>query len=809
MNRYLRPAIGIVATLALGVGGTLLGIHFAAPEVITAPATQVEAPVLAPIAPGDETAISQQTGTRTITNVGTTPTGVPADLADLITEVSSADDPSLAVTEYRDEEAGAAAGDPCSPTDGTAPADCPDGLHSAIFALDAVRNQWVDAVAFPQNQAEYQATSHYTLYPWCPATAHTDTQAPLGLIASVPADFTVTYWPSADPSDRHTATATSSPEDRALYDSQTAGGIGPWDRVTPRTCILLDHLEPNTVYSVTVNSIDRFGPDASPRIATPKQLTFNSAGELSIPEPEITTLGDNLVFVHALHTAGERVVIRGILAPIGHDAPDCDAVETGGLTVGESETTVSDEYLLEHDYLPEYSKRANKTFLLPEGATFVVCVRYYPQGDDVPSWETAQPDKQSRVVILAPDFVRPIVTLTNNGSQRGSRVSVAVATVEGIKCGGDFDTNVPGHNAVPYSLCEPGRVTGTVVLADELRNYGYDGQLAVVTKLAPQGGGETVKDSLLDIGLQPCIVHCPTPAELDYRLLLGPSGSTETVTLHVSWEQGRTNGTSEWVIPPIETTAPDYVRPDEPDFDHDAALDDFQIDWEAKNQGLTYMFHADRAVDYTVTLGGQIPDASLPCLDGASPVATRSGHTDGLAPVRLDFYGLCMGEVYNLEVTLTDDTGRTVSYGSNWRDTHYMVLQALSPGWDGSMVWSVDSTGPVNSQLHNFGLSVAGVRVTDAPEDICSADGVIHYTGTTDITLSQNNLVAVGGWWTTPDTFSTTSCVNGHLIAHDHIQLWEVVSMDDIQWGASSQGVWLHADDFHGTAVHLWMDDFR
>ena len=38
---------------------------------------------------------------------------------------------------------------------------------------------------------------------------------------------------------------------------------------------------------------------------------------------------------------------------------------------------------------------------------------------------------------------------------------------------------------------------------------------------------------------------------------------------------------------------------------------------------------------------------------------------------------------------------------------------------------------------------------------------------------------------------------------------WQIVTLDEVQWGASTQGVWLNASDGYGLRMHLWMDDFR
>lgn len=796
MNRFLRPVIGVASAVAVGVAATLVGIHFAAPEVVRAPAVQIEAPVLAPVTGDDE--VSTVVGSETITLPGTAPTEVPDELAELIDTISDAEDPALAISVYEEAEPAPTSGDPCA--DGSAE-DCPTGTRSTILALEGVRNLYLAAMAFPPTQEEYQATDSNTMHPWCPTTEFDATEVPFGLFSTTPASYFISYWPSDDPSRVLTATARSSEEARAEYAAGQAAGVHMLDLPMQRSCLTLTGLEPGTAYTASVYAVDMFD-----RVAPSSQTWFNSGGPLGVPGPEISTLGDNIVFAHALHTDDERVVIHGILATDSVPEPDCDAAPTPSAVLATSESAVSDDYLLDRGVLPEYVRRANASFIIPEGSRFIVCVRVFPAADGTPSWEAGFPAKQTRVTVLAPDFVRPKVTVESLDIQRGSHVTMSTSTVEGIPCGSELDTALATHHDIPFTLCQPAAVTGTVVLADELRNYGYGGELVMNSKIAPQTGDTTVRQSVLSLGAQACDPLCPNPDEQRYRMRLGGADSIETALIHITWEQGRTNGAADWQVSPVETVSPEYVAPEYPDFDRAAALDDFQINWEAKNVALTYALTADRPVDYTVTITDPLLDHYEACVDGpGGSVLTLSGRAENAASLR--FSGLCLGAAYNIDVTLTDDEGTTKRYARTYSGgSEFVDLGFTAPGWDGELVWELDVSGPDNSVLYDLTAFVGGNRLDlGQPESQCLEEGHVAVSGTTEVTLSQHLVVSIGGDWSNPR--EPGGCRPSYPTHHTN--LWQEITLDQVQWGASTQGVWLHASDGYGVRLHLWMDDFR
>lgn len=809
MNRYLRPAIGIVAAAAVAAGALFVGVRFAAPETITTPATTIQVPVIAPVGTGPdlptEGSFSPVLGVDTVTAAGTTPTELPPDLAAALEGIAGAADPAEAIVAFTETGAPEADGDPCSPVEGDPPADCPDGLHSAVFALEGVRDLFVAAMAFPPTQEEYEATSTYTLHPWCPATTHDSTEVPFGFFSTTPADYFVTYWPNDSPGERKTATISTSTADRDAYSAQQAAHVDMYDLPLQRSCLTLTDIDAShALYTASYYATDYLG-----RTSEPRQVLFNSSSGLVKPQPGVASFGSNIVEAWLHHTPEERVVIHGTVASATTPEPRCDDPWTESSLISDIDNGgLTEEDTVRLNLLPEYTENHVSAFLVPEGATFVICIRVFPAGEGVPSWETARPVSEARYVVQTPDVVRPVITVDRVALSAGAALGISAGTHEGIPCGDAAELTVGGHDYQPV-ICEPSRVSDTAGIPGFIRDVGYDGRIVIATNYRPSTGAATASSTELTLGVQACTAVCPTPADQWYRLDLdGPGPSTDEVVLHVTWEQGLSNGASDWSIPYSTLGDPDFVPPVEPDYDHSASRDNFQINWEAKNVSFTYDLAVDRPVDYTVEVASALP--ALPaCVDAPSPVMTLSGHTESTTPLR--FSGLCLGEVYYLRVTLTDDAGTSVVYGNGWGITHYTNESINAPGWDGSLVWEVETTGPAHSKLYNFTFGVGGESLLpDVGRTICSEDGAISYSGTTDLTLGQNVLIVVGGYWTVPETWSPSDCGgSGRSADAGRSQIWETVTLDQVQWGSSAQGVWLSASDLHSTRVHVWMDDFR
>src|SRR5690606_40659162 len=87
----------------------------------------------------------------------------------------------------------------------------------------------------------------------------------------------------------------SSASDIAGFQQALADGVDPFSVIgMPRHCLTLPGIEPDTVYTAVVS-----GVDVMDRVSEPHTLRFNSAGARVRPGAQITTMGENLVFVAA------------------------------------------------------------------------------------------------------------------------------------------------------------------------------------------------------------------------------------------------------------------------------------------------------------------------------------------------------------------------------------------------------------------------------------------------------------------------------------------------------------------------------
>jgi Flp pilus assembly protein TadG len=131
----------------------------------------------------------------------------------------------------------------------------------------------------------------------------------------------------------------------------------------------------------------------------------------------------------------------------------------------------------------------------------------------------------------------------------------------------------------------------------------------------------------------------------------------------------------------------------------------------------------------------------------------------------------------------------------------------MTPGWNGDLVWDITMGGPDDARVTAASFSVNGTRLLpEGAHDQCTNTDTLHYSGTTAVSLAQQNLVtARADWYTTPTT--GTGCRSTSM--EHQSRVWQTVTIDQIQWGAAEQGVWVHASDGFGTHIHLWMDDMR
>src|SRR5882757_10809283 len=98
--RWLIPVFAVVAAVALGVAGTLIGLHFAAPDVRTQPSHTMNVPVVAPVAKADGTTVGEVIGHRTVTRPGTDGSPISTREQQLIELLRHAQDPAETIAAH-------------------------------------------------------------------------------------------------------------------------------------------------------------------------------------------------------------------------------------------------------------------------------------------------------------------------------------------------------------------------------------------------------------------------------------------------------------------------------------------------------------------------------------------------------------------------------------------------------------------------------------------------------------------------------------------------------------------------------------
>ncbi|MEO8094140.1 MAG: hypothetical protein ABI632_04310 [Pseudolysinimonas sp.] len=678
--KWLIPVIAIVAGLAIGVAAAFIGGRLTAPKPESAPKV-ISVPILAPTAVGgtptssllnpDGINVSNQLGTGDVAAPGSGAIG-PVDATvqaeiDALNAAGGVDpgDADSALAGAADD-APAPADDPCSPADGSdPPADCPGGLHSAIFADTAppALTAWV-YFRPPATEAEGWA--------FCPATPDSPTSLPVGFATSVPADVSITYWPVTDPTDVHTQDFLGNPDEATTWNTNAAAGSYPPAYTLFQHCGVITGLHSGTTYTMSY-----VAHDVLDRGTTPQQRDFSADGAPTMPPLNVIPLSNDLIYVSAPALAvGNPPAIHAWVPGAGEPA-DCSGLATAALElpgVGPSSlVAVTSDYNRLHNYDPVWSYRLNEVLSAPEGSTIVVCARWFNTSG--PSWSRTTPVFQQTIVLGSPDVFSPVVTLAQVNPIKDlaeGALKLQVTTQAGLRCGAQ--AYLPAmHAGAPVSfdtaLCS---ARDSSHFTDWL---GLSGNLVLTSELQRTDRVQTNSYMIPLARYTRCTgASCPTPPELQYSIplptvtvatgLCGGFGdctppSTETsvgsATVTVTWRAGASNGLAHWSIGAPDATLPDVVRPDAPQLDTAQ-----QVILTPSADGFTsvgaFVVSADRHVQYRVNVSGD-------CFTRGSETEF-TGETGLGVPstATLHFGGLCPGSSYHLAVTLIDDNGHASTY---------------------------------------------------------------------------------------------------------------------------------------------------
>lgn len=734
ISQILRPAVAMVAAVALGATGAVIGSQFASPPspVLVAPLTEV-APVIEPVgfgadAPeGDPFDVSRALADTEVA-LGGGDDGVDEVTRGLLDALTESDDPGDAgggsIRPY-DETAppGSAAGDdegdPCAPRDGTPAEDCPEGLHSTVLALVAPENPYY--VIASANPPTYADSPYKLLY--CDPQAHDEFSLPIGVATNAPSTISFEYWPSDDPLDVRELTLETTAADRAAWESGLAaatGFTGDWTR--PQHCLVIPGLEKYVTYRAHFEATDILGRTAE------HDWGFMLPEDRTVPPTRVLPLSDNILFASAPHLPTQEVDVRAWQVAEGEEA-SCEnpaATSDGLAALQEPRTTeVSADYLARNNYLSEFTERTSAAYWVPEGSTILVCIRW--TNPDRPSWDWGAALRQYEQVFQSPDRTVPVVSLAGVSLVRtvaAEAVTVSGRTREGARCGGwvgpDSETDTVDLPADLPVICDP--FSGTSSRGD-----------VVVNAAVTQGDNETTQSSVLPLSREACRGTCDLPETSWYRVSLptirvgtGLCGSSfgacdpptaevtaGTALLRVDWSQGNSNGQTTWATGLPSTGTPERTRPDAPQMNTFESL----TVTPAGSTGaynLGFRLQTDRPVTYSIHLfAGCTTDGLITDVTGTSAGSAL-----------ISFGRVCLGSEYRAEVELIDEAGNRSLWTQTPGPGFWPYGYASTPlrETDLNVSYTVSRPGSdILSYVSPLSITVSGARVTRTPSQPCIA----------------------------------------------------------------------------------------
>lgn len=686
--KWLIPVLAVVAAVAVGVTGWLVGIRFA-PEPEAAPPPTLETlPVAGPIdpeaeVPEGEVPVSPALGSQDVVVPTAADDARDPWLDGLISDLAAADDPGLGIIEVYDETgpAGASgadgAGDVCAPPEGDAPADCPSGVYGTVLALTDLEEPFdVVGQAWPSDYRSLPAAPPVA----CPVSPDADglTAVPFGIGTNAPAEITITYTWNGNPDPALTATIPTTDDERAAWDAwRDRDGDYSEPDARPQHCFVLPDLRPNTAYRMEIDAVDDLGRTASDVVFW---VTDGRAGDE--PPVRVVPLTDNVLFVSASHRDTESVEMRVALV----DPADAARVQLTGVEQCDVEAdllpeyapvvegSVSSSYLASHGYDETFTRHTSGSFSVPEGSLVAICIRWFEE--DAPSWSAGTVLRQYSQWASSPDRLVPTVSVTGLELLRqvdADAVTVTAATREGFPCGswtgpGARSDGVELDPVVP--ICDLGAMP-----LDRRAALSYD---IVVRTSITFDGRTTTNGVVLRLSDQDCRGDCAVPGPEHYAVLLptvetasGLCGSsfgadcdppTEdrvagSVGLEVAWSEGSSNGYPEWTVGASTIVDPDSPPPaDVPQLDTTERIEVIERDGRVF---LAFTLRADRdELGYRVDVDGDCGiDGFLPAAGGGFEAGDETERYIELGPV-------CHGTAYTVSVRLVSDGDGTSSLWS-------------------------------------------------------------------------------------------------------------------------------------------------
>ena len=447
----------------------------------------------------------------------------------------------------------------------------------------------------------------------------------------------------------------------------------------------------------------------------------------------------------------------------------------------------------------------------------------------MPSWESTQPIYESQVVVSNPDLVLPRVTVQQLDVETDASldtISIDAATAEGSGCAGSVSWSAAdGASSIPADLCSPFTLQtgGARYEAERAWDVGFSGDIVLNSSVALLSGETAEHSSVLPLGRRVCAGDCADPAPLWFRVFLptteqatGLCGSSfgssceaptrdvvaGSALVAVTWEQGLHNGQADWSIGSVRSYAQDYVAPDLPQLNVDNSFSAVRVDDYTRSASVDYLVESDRPVAFTARLMPLSEPSIAPCArPGAITTVTGRAENSTL----ITFSGLCVGTSYNAEIVMTDDAGRTATWGSFGDRVSYWPISQTNyfavPGYEGTIRYEYVAQSFTRSVVGDYALYVGGMSLGVVnPEGRCDSDGLVRTSGSIPVVLSEDVGVAAqvsfGGSrsWTADSCPLSSTGVLGRLSAN--------LTIDDL---SSLDGAIITGGDY-SMSVHVWLD---
>ena len=690
MSTLVRTIIGIVATLAVATAAVVIGIHFQpTPQVKTE-----TAPVLGPLrvggerspsTPGDGTVspIVGQTNVVTPGQKGASSIGsqvqAQIDALDAADGIDPADGHRIITGGGSDPAV--PADDPCSPASGAPAADCPDGVHGAVFADSHF------GVLAMYLRAKPPHAQHDSVFD-CPQPTLGSGELLFDVVTNIPADITVSYWPLDGSATAHSIVLHGASADLTAWNSDYSshGNTYNYNHFIFQHCGTLTGIRANTTYVASAVALDSFGRTSDPVVAN-----FSSAPDPTYPTMSVIPLTNSLLYSSVpFAQGGLQPAVKAWVVPTGTPA-DCSSYDqrTQELQITQSEGVfqVGADYMRANNYVANFNQRVVDLFEAPEGSTIVVCARTF--NTSAPSWDRSRPTTQQFVRLQSPDTAVPVVTVKRLHLARDvdeDAITILGTTQFGLPCGGPHASSM----ALPDGGAGSGStVTVNRVLCDashsseeDSAGVGTTGNILITTD-AYVGHQTYTNRATLAIARYDCAGFCDTlPPTLDYTIPLAsptpyrpmtgctdPSGcsvpstanATGSADIEVTWLRGSSNGLAHWAVGAVDNTLTPPPPPNTPQLDLLAAPT-ISLSPDGLSASAIIPIRVDRHTHYRLTVSGD-------CFGSGAPTS-YTGQTGTLGGGALQsaqqiVVGLCPNSTYNLMIALTDDAGHFSTYSSS------------------------------------------------------------------------------------------------------------------------------------------------